>query len=108
MRPLLELDVQAINWESTHPEIPDAELTSIASVRSLTDKIIIGGLDREKCFEGPLPKVKERLTRLLEKALTETRDGRLIFAPGCALELTVHEKALHVLRETVDASGRIV
>jgi uroporphyrinogen decarboxylase len=107
IEPFLELEVQAVNWENTHPEISGNELTSIAYVRSLTDKIIIAGVDREKCFEGPLPGVKERLKRLLEKAFDETRDERLIFAPGCALELTVHEKALHVLREAVDEFGRI-
>jgi uroporphyrinogen decarboxylase len=103
----LELDVQAINWENTHPDIPDNELTSISYIRSLTDKIIIGGVDRGKSFEGPLPKVKERLKRFLEKALKETKDNRLILAPGCGLELSVHEKSLFILREVVDEFGII-
>jgi uroporphyrinogen decarboxylase len=103
----LDLDVQAINWENTHPEISAAELISIERVRSLTDKVIISGIDKGACFEGPLAKVRDRLRSFLEKALRETKDNRLILAPGCALNLNVHEKSLAVLREVVDAFGRV-
>jgi uroporphyrinogen decarboxylase len=103
----LDLDVQAINWENTHPDISGGELTSIAYIRSLTDKIIISGVDREKSFDGPLPKVKEQLKKFLKKALKETKDNRLILAPGCGLELSVNEKSLFVLREVVDEFGII-
>ncbi|MDR2767971.1 MAG: hypothetical protein LBB82_06555 [Treponema sp.] len=103
----LDLDVQAINWENTHPQIPASELLSIERVRSLTDKIIIGGVDKGSCFGGPLAKVRDRLKNFLEKALRETKDNRLILAPGCALELGVHEKSLAVLREVVDEFGLV-
>jgi uroporphyrinogen decarboxylase len=101
----LDLDVQAINWENTHPEIPGSELVSIEKVRSLTDKVIVGGVDKGACFNGPLAKVRDRIKNSLEKALRESKDSRLILAPGCALELSVHEKALAVLREVVDEFG---
>ncbi|MDR2182426.1 MAG: hypothetical protein LBN92_07095 [Treponema sp.] len=105
IEPFLDLDVQAINWENTHPSIPAAELLSIERVRSLTDKIIVSGIDKGSCFGGPPEKVRDRLKSFLEKALRETKDKRLILAPGCALELNVPEKSLAVLREVVDEFG---
>lgn len=99
--------VQALNWENTPDGLDEKEITSIHKVRSLTDKIIIGGTDQHHDFYGTREEVKEKLKNRLASALEETGDNRLIFAPGCALPMDVDWDIFTVIREVVDEFGVI-
>lgn len=100
-------DVQALNWENVPQGLPEEEITSISRVRSLTDKIIIGGTDQHHDFNGTPAEVKERLKSRLAKALAETKDNRFIFAPGCALPLEAERGIFSLLREVADEFGSL-
>jgi uroporphyrinogen decarboxylase len=100
-----DYNVQALNWENIPHGISKDEITSIAKVRSLTDKIIIGGTDQHHDFYGTREEVKAKLKARLETALKETQDSRLIFAPGCALPMDVDREVFTLIREVVDEYG---
>lgn len=95
-------NVQALNWENVPHGLREDEITSIEKVRSLTDKIIIGGTDQHHDFNGSKKEVKERLKLRLAKSLEEAKDNRFIFAPGCALLLEVDRDVFSLVREVVD------
>lgn len=99
--------VQALNWENVPHGVKEDELTSIEKVRSLTDKIIIGGIDQHHDFYGAREEVKDRLRKRLESALRETKDNRFILAPGCALPLDANREIFTVMHEVVDEFGLI-
>lgn len=99
--------VQALNWENVPHGLKEEEIASIAKVRSLTDKIIIGGTDQHHDFYGTKEEVKEKLKRRLETALAETKDNRLIFGPGCALPMDVDWDIFTLIREVAEEYGAI-
>jgi uroporphyrinogen decarboxylase len=100
-------NVQALNWENVPHGLEEKETTSIAKVRSLTDKIIIGGTDQHHDFHGTPAEVKEKLKNRLAVALAETKDNRFIFAPGCALPLDVDRSSFSLLHEVAEEYGTL-
>lgn len=94
--------VQALNWENVPYGLGEEEITSIAKVRSLTDKIIIGGTDQHHDFYGSYTEVRDRLRKRLDTALRQAEDHRFIFAPGCALPMDVDRGIFTLLREVAD------
>lgn len=97
-----QYDVEAINWENIPHGLSGEGVTTVAKLRALTDKILIGGTDQFFDFYGTKEEVKARFQTRLETAVREAGDNRLIFAPGCSLPLDVPEENLHLIREVVD------
>lgn len=75
---VLDYPVDAFNWDDRQPGNP-----SLADVRALTDKILVGGLDRFMDLEGTDRKeIKERLLANIRRATAQA--GRnLIVSGGC-------------------------
>lgn len=94
--------VQAISWENTPASVPDEERFTVKKVREITDKILITGTDQFTDFYGAKAEVKSRFQTRLETAAKESRDNRLLFAPGCSLPLDIDLEHVHLLREVVD------
>ena len=103
-------NVQALNWENVPYGVSEEEASSIAEVRSMTDKVIIGGTDLHQDYHSPnndRAEIKEKLVKRLQQSLHEVKDNRFIFAPGCALPLDVDRDVFTLLREVVDEYGII-
>lgn len=78
MEEMVKLPAQAINWEDQSPTNP-----SLADVRAMTDKVLMGGIDRNKDFYGGnRSKVKAVLR---DKTLEAIRQAgpKLVVAGGC-------------------------
>jgi uroporphyrinogen decarboxylase len=100
----LDYDVQAFNWEDAPYGIPDEQRTSIQSVRALTDKIIIGGIDQHHDFyhaQHDRAAIKAQLQRQFDRALKSAGGNRFIFAPGCALPLEIDRDVFTLMKEIV-------
>lgn len=100
--------VQAINWENCTRCEDHTKLTSIADMRCVTDKVLIGGIDQHTDFitlTNDRDEVKERLRRRFLTALDECKDNRFIFAPGCAMPLTVDRYLFTLMYEVVCEEG---
>ena len=99
---LLELGYQAYNWEciGTAPGI-----SSIADVRSKTDKMLITGFDQNRDFMGTPAQVKERLKVRLFDSLAQNDGGQFVFGPGCTLPLTVNRELFTLVHEVVEEAG---
>ncbi|XBS69855.1 uroporphyrinogen decarboxylase family protein [Acerihabitans sp. KWT182] len=100
----LDYDVQAFNWEGSPYGIPDVQRSPIKTIRGLTDKIIIGGIDQRHDFyqnDNNLAAIKARLQQQYQRAMKESGGNALIFAPGCALPQDIPHAAFMLLKEIV-------
>lgn len=78
MEEMVTLPGQAINWEDQSPNNP-----SIAEVRAMTDKVLMGGVDRNSDFYGASrEKVKWTLRSKVDRAIREG-GNKLIVSVGC-------------------------
>jgi uroporphyrinogen decarboxylase len=105
---LLDYPIQAFNWENTAAGIPQDELSSVAELRALTDKVLITGLDQDNDFlefhydrEG----LKKRYRERLETILRQSGDKRVIFGPGCAMNMSVNHFAYSLISDVVNELG---
>jgi uroporphyrinogen decarboxylase len=99
----IDYPVQAFNWEDKRGS--DEERTSIAQVRALTDKIIIGGIEQHNDFynaDNNRESIKAVLKQRLLSSLEECGDKKFIFAPGCALPMDVNQYVFTLMKEVVD------
>lgn len=100
--------IQAYNWENCTAISDKRRLKTIQEVRSLTDKVIIGGIDQHNDFRqgtNDRESVKEVLRRRLMTSLEECGDYKFIFAPGCALPLDVDRSIFTLLNELIQEYG---
>lgn len=95
-------DVQALSWENTPLQIPEEERSTVAKVRSISDKILVTGTDQFHDFYGTPQEVLDRFRQRVAQAAQESEDNRLIFAPGCSLPLDIPEETVHLLRVAAD------
>lgn len=95
-------DVQAINWENIPHGLSGKGITSVADLRAMTDKILIGGTDQFYDFYGTQQEVLSRFRQRVKNAAAESGDNRFIFAPGCSLPLDVDPGNIHQLRVAAD------
>jgi uroporphyrinogen decarboxylase len=78
MEEMVKLPVQALNWEDQSQFAP-----SLAQVRAMTDKVLMGGIDRNRDFLGPdRDKIKSVLRMKAEEAIRQA-GKKLIVAGGC-------------------------
>ena len=76
---MLTLPGHAVNWEDDSPMNP-----SIAQMRRLTDKVLMGGVDRHHDFYGAdREKVKQTIRAKVLQSMKEAGDTRIISAVGC-------------------------
>jgi uroporphyrinogen decarboxylase len=102
MEEMVKLPVQAINWEDQSSSCP-----SIAQVRAMTDKVLMGGIDRNRDFYGPdRDKVKSVLRTKIDEAIRQG-GGKLIIAGGCEFPAESNRRFVvwHEIMEDI-ASGR--
>jgi len=79
MDAMLTLPAHAINWEDCSPLNP-----SIEEVRAKTDKVLMGGVDRNADFYGPSrERVKATLKMKAKEAMRQAGDSKLVLAVGC-------------------------
>lgn len=98
----LDLNAQAISWENLIGE----RRTTLEQARSMTDKILCCGIDREndfRCKDNDRNQVYQTLQLRLTSALREAGGkDRLIFAPGCSIKVADPEYLSTLIREVVE------
>lgn len=99
---LAEYPVQSVNWENVSVGISAERLTSAAKLRSLTDKVLVGGTDQFHDFYGTKEAVEERFRERLHTLLSEVEDRRIIFGAGCSLPLDIPADNIKLLRKVTD------
>lgn len=93
----LDYPFEAFNWQSTISNV------SLADAAAKTDKILIGGLEREYDFRiADRDQLKESVLNKVKAAAAAVPKNRLILAPGCALPNDVPEFRFNVLKEVVE------
>ncbi len=103
----LDYDVQAFNWEDAPYGVPETQRSSIKTLRGLTDKIIIGGIDQHHDFsqqENNRDVIRARLQLQYQRAMQESGGDKFIFAPGCALPQDIPRDIFMLLKEVVGQS----
>ncbi|WRS27369.1 uroporphyrinogen decarboxylase family protein [Oscillospiraceae bacterium MB08-C2-2] len=96
-------DVQSINWEDRDPAIKDDQQKSLGEIRSITDKVLVGGIEKALPFKlaGQREQLKAHLTRRYQALQEETGGKGVVFAPGCGFGLDVDESLYSVVLEVV-------
>ena len=97
----LDYPVTAFNWEDSSPLNP-----SLKQVRAMTDKILMGGLDRHRDFLGPSrDKIKEIVRDRIARGMRDA-GPKYIVAGGCewnrnaSHRFTVLQEAIEELRDS--------
>ena len=79
---ITDYPISGISWEDQSPDNP-----SMADMRALTDKILVGGLDHHTDLKGTdEDAIRRTITEKLKDAVSAAGD-RLIFSGGCAWEI---------------------
>lgn len=103
LKPSLVLDypVHAFNWEDQALQNP-----SLADVRGMTDRILVGGLDRLHDFEGAdRAEIKERIRQKIEEA--QRQAGRnLIVSGGCDWKIDAVFR-FYIWQEVMEELGQL-
>jgi len=99
---LVKYPVESINWENNTFGVDASRLTSAKTLRSLTDKILIGGNDQFHDFYGTLDEVEEKFTKNLQTLIDEIPDGKFVFGAGCSLPLDVSAEKIKLIRKVAD------
>jgi uroporphyrinogen decarboxylase len=96
MQCVKDYPVQAFNWEDRLGNY------TLADMRAITDKILVGGIDQAHDFEC---NDREQLKELFKNRIREAKKAageKLIIAPGCVVPTDVPEYKFNVLREAVN------
>lgn len=93
----LDFPFEAFNWQSTITNV------SLSDAARKTDKILIGGIERESGFDfTSREELKEKIRKNVKDAIDSVPANRLIIAPGCALPNELPEFRFNVLKEVID------
>lgn len=106
----LDYEVQAFSWENCVPGIPEEDISSVAQVRAMTDKILVTGLARHYDYyneDNNRDELKEFFRYRLMNVINQCADKRCIFAPGCALPMDVDKYVFTLMDEVVQEEGYI-
>jgi uroporphyrinogen decarboxylase len=96
LRRILDYPCEVLSWSDRLAGNP-----SIAAVRKLTGKCLMGGIDETKLHERALPEIRAEVADALAQA-GGTRN--FILAPGCNVAPGIALRALHCFRDTARAS----
>ena len=100
----LHPSLQALNWENCPQGVPEAQISSISKVRSMTNQILITGIDQRNDFLTPTndrEAVKRVIAARYQAAVAENGSNRFVFATGCGTPLTTNLYLLGLLDEVV-------
>lgn len=96
MECVADYPVQAFNWEDRLGNY------SLADMRKLTDKILVGGIEQAHDFDcNDREQLKEFFKERIRDARAQAGD-KFIVAPGCVVPTHVPEYKFNVLREAVN------
>ncbi len=90
-----EYPVHAVNWASGAGGNP-----TVAQASQFLDKAVMGGIDESLFSANGTP---EAIARQVASVVTETRSGRLLVSPGCAVDPDARGTNLAALRASVDS-----
>jgi len=97
--------IQAYNWEDRVSDPANPPMT-LADVRKITDKVLMGGVEFWHDFDSPendreavKAVLKARLIDALEQLGPD--DQKFIFTPGCSVKMHVPEYRMQLLHEVV-------
>ncbi len=91
----LDYPVSVISWDAKAARNP-----SIAALRPLTTKTLLGGIDHEGTFvRGPVEAVQEEA----RAAIHESGGTRFILGPGCAVPAAAPVEHFQAVREVAVA-----
>jgi uroporphyrinogen decarboxylase len=102
----LDYPVQAYNWEDRFGDAGYPPI-SLKTVRALTDKVLMGGIDFWNDFNSETndrEAVKAVLKARLVDALGQLgpSDSKFIFSPGCSVKMHVPEYRMQLMHEVVE------
>ncbi len=102
LKEISSLDVHALNWEDQFPMTQ-----SLAEVRAMTDKILMGGLDRTTDFQGPSREKSKAVIRMKCEEAIKQAGQKLIIAGGCECDRETNWR-FPVLKEVIEemAAGK--
>lgn len=93
----LDFPFEAFNWQSTITNV------SLSDAARKTNKILIGGIERQSGFDFPSrEELTEKIRKNVKDAIASVPANRLIIAPGCALPNELPEFRFNVLKEVID------
>ncbi len=96
METVADYPVQAFNWEDHLGNY------SLADMRKLTDKILIGGIEQAHDFDcNDRDELKDFFKRRIRDAKEQAGD-RFIVGPGCVVPTHIPEYKFNILREAVN------
>jgi uroporphyrinogen decarboxylase len=102
----LKYPIQAYNWEDRFGDASHKPI-SLKTVRGLTDKVLMGGIDFWNDFnneandrEAVKAVIKARLIDALEQL--GPKDTKFIFTPGCSVKMHVPEYRMQLMHEVVE------
>lgn len=100
---MLDLPAQALNWEDVSPDNP-----SIADIRKKTDKVLMGGLDRNADFYGGNREQVKAVLRAKTEAARRQGGAKFIASVGCESprEITHRFVVWHEVMDEMAASAK--
>ncbi len=91
LRRILDYPCEVLSWSDRLTGNP-----SIATVRAMTGKCLMGGLDESKLHERALPEIRAEVA----DALTQAGGAHnFILSPGCNVAAGITSRALHAFRD---------
>jgi uroporphyrinogen decarboxylase len=102
----LKFPVHSYNWEDRFGD-EDHKPISLKTVRAITDKVLMGGIDFWNDFNSAAndrEAVKAVLKERLVDALAQLGPGdqKFIFTPGCSVKMHVPEYRMQLIHEVVE------
>lgn len=88
---------EALNWQSTVSNV------SLKQAAGMTDKILVGGVDRRQDFcIADRKQLSAHMLDLVRQATQDVPANRLIVAPGCCVPSDLPECRFNALKEAMD------
>ena len=81
-------------------------MISATKLRTLTDKVLIGGIERNHDFIGSKEQVKARLQKRVDAFVKQLPDGKFIIGGGCSIPIDADTDNVTLLRDVVDEYRR--
>ena len=95
IRRVLDYPCEVLSWSDRLPGNP-----SIAEVRALTGKCLMGGIDETRMHERSMPELRAEVTDALRQA---GGPRNFVLSPGCNVNSGISMRHLRCLRDCVHA-----
>lgn len=98
---LLQYPVQVLNWEDT--SATERGGWDLKKMRSRTDKILCGGINRNTDFNyTDREELKQVIRARVKQAIADAGSQRLIIGPSCGIQMHIPRYRFNVLLEVMD------